>query len=131
MIYNDLTRREAEIAFVKQWLRPKPKKDEIEWLDNQEFDDLLKSWERLVREYRRYDTPFISLDVLMVYNWYMALFLQLEQTFEDEPNAQMKVRQAKQHFGLGLDEIINQGLSVIDYSQATGREHIWKPLESK
>lgn len=113
MINEDKTRRELEIKLISLYLKPKPTKDNVDWLDSPEFQEFVKIWDKLSRYYNRVDTPFMSIDVLFVYSGYMKLFDSLEITVLGE-EAYKKAIKTQEYIQAGFDEILRQGLMAID-----------------
>ena len=113
MINEDKSRRELEIELISLYLKPKPTKDNVDWLDSPEFQEFMKLWNKLSRYYNRIDTPFMSMDVLFVYTGYMKLFDSLKITVLGE-EAYKKAMNTKEIIQAGFDEILRQGLMAIE-----------------
>ena len=90
-------RRDLERQVFNTYLSPNPSKDNVEWLDSEEYKTFLKHWEKLLKYYRNGETPFISVDILLVYHWYLGLFGEMSVESVGGQIAYNKAMQAKKH----------------------------------
>lgn len=107
-------RRDLERQVFNTYLSPNPSKDNVEWLDSEGYKTFLKHWEKLLKYYRNGETPFISVDVLLVYHWYMGLFDEMSVESVGEQIAYDKAMQAKKHLQYDFDEIIRHALYAMN-----------------
>lgn len=114
MTTKNSTRRELEQRVFGTYLSANPRKDSVDWIDSEEYKSFLKHWEKLLKYYRNGETPFVSVDVLMVYHWYMGLFGEMSVALVGGQIAYDKAMKAKEHLQYDFDEMLRHGLYAIN-----------------